>query len=174
MTDMRSSESDHIPVEPVVHHRALDGLVSGAIAELHYERLAKAKDIDSYAFPKLAGSRIPAVYERIEQGERELVAPHLSKHDYDLGTATRDNEPAIFEGERPVLITAEHATAHYRPDEDWVLRRKAQDVGTAGLGYALHKSTRAHFMTMRGRQFGDANSTRGCDANADRHGSGDR
>jgi hypothetical protein len=157
MTDVTSTESDHIPVEPVVHHRALDGAVSDLIAEFHYERLAKAKDIDSYAFPKLARSRIAAVYERIAQGERELVAPRLSKRDYDLGTATWDNELAIFEGERPVLITAEHATAHYRPDDDWVRRRKAPDVGTAGLGYALHRSTGAYFMTMRGRQYGDAN-----------------
>ena len=43
-----------------------------------------------YAFPKLARSGIAAVYEQIEQGERELVAPRLSKRDYDLGTATWD------------------------------------------------------------------------------------
>ena len=48
-------------------------------------------------------------------------------------------------------------TAHYRPDDDLVPHRKAPDVGTAGLGYALHVSTGAHFMTMRGRQYGDAN-----------------
>lgn len=157
MTDLRKPESDHIPVEPVVRHRSLDGVVADVIADLHYGRLAKAKDIDSYAFPKLARSSVPAVYEQIEEGERQLVAPRLSKRDYDLGTATRENEVAIFEGERPVLITAEHATAHYRPDADWVLRRKKPDVGTAGLGYALHKSTGVHFMTMRGRQDGDAN-----------------
>ena len=157
MGDVASSESDHIPVEPVVYRRALEGLVSDGIVDLHYERLAKAKDIDSYAFPRLARSRIAAVYARVERGERELVAPRLSKRDYDLGTARRSNEVAIFEGERPVLITAEHATAHYRRDGDWVLRRKAPDVGTAGLGYALHKSTGAHLMTMRGCQCGDAN-----------------
>jgi hypothetical protein len=157
MTELTSTESEHIPVEPVVHDRAFDGAVSELIAELHYERLAKAKDIDSYAFPKLARSRIGAVYERVAQGERELVAPRLSRRDYDRGTAIRDNELAVFAGDRPVLITAEHATAHYRPDEDWVLHRKGPDMGTAGLGYALHESTGAHFMTMRGRQYGDAN-----------------
>lgn len=154
---MGLTENSHIPEEPVIHHRALDDVTSEFFADLHYERLAKAKDIDSYDFPKLARSQIPEVNEQIEQAERDLVAPRLSKHDYDLGTATKDNDVAIFYGERPVLLTAEHATAHYRPDDSSVLHRKAPDVGTAGLGYALHVSTAAHFMTMRGRQHGDAN-----------------
>jgi hypothetical protein len=157
MSDLETRENDHIPAEPVVRHRALDGGVSHHVADLHYERLAKAKDLSSYAFPKLARSKIPVVYEQIAEAERKLVAPRLSKHDYDLGTAKMKDELAIFEGTRPVLITAEHATAHYRPNEEWVLRRKAPDVGTAGLGYALHKSTGAFFMTIRGRQCGDAN-----------------
>ena len=154
---MSATENHHLPDEPVLHHRALDDVTTDFFADLHYERLARAKDIDSYDFPTLAKSKIPEVYERIEQAERDLVAPRLSKRDYDLGTATKDNDVAVFYGERPVLITAEHATAHYRPDDNWVLQRKAPDVGTAGLGYALHLSTGAHFMTMRGRQYGDAN-----------------
>src|SRR5919198_6083578 len=109
---MSATESQHLPEEPVVHHRALDDVTSDFFADLHYERLARAKDIESYDFPSLAKSKIPEVYERIEQGERELAAPRLSKPDYDRGTATKENDVAVFHGTRPVLITAEHATAH--------------------------------------------------------------
>jgi hypothetical protein len=148
----------HIPEEPAIESDLIrDEQVTAFFTDLHVERLARAKKIASYDFPVWDKEEVSDVYARVSEAERRLAAPELLPPDYDIGTAGKDDHLAVFPGSKPILITAEHATAHYRRDGAGVLTRKGPDIGTAGLGYVLHQDLGAFFITMRGLQTGDAN-----------------
>lgn len=154
------SESDDFvaPSKPVIPQEILDDETVALLSDLHSERLAQATNIETYQLPELPESDADNIYERIKDAERLLASPNLSRKDYRAGTAVYKDEIAYFHGYSGVLLTAEHATTHFRREtEGGRIKLKGPDRGTAGLGYVLHTDTDATFMAMRGRQTSDAN-----------------
>jgi hypothetical protein len=128
------------------------------IADLHAERLANATDIATYDLPELPELAAKEIYDRIRDAEAKLASPTLDRQGYKTGAAEHKDQIGVYGGSIPILLTSEHATWHYRRDEEHGRRkRKGPDRGTAGLGYVLHQDTGAHFMTMLGHQTRDAN-----------------
>jgi hypothetical protein len=144
--------------EPIIPEHVLsDRTIAQFFSALHAQRLQRASDVDAYDLPHLSGAEVVRAYQRIAAAEREWVAPTLHRSDYRHGTARYPDEVGLRRGTRPLLITAEHATIHLRTTASSTVRRKAQDLGTAGLGAVLAEDFDAYFMVMRGRQTGDAN-----------------
>jgi len=121
--------------------------------------LAREVDFSSYALPSIDTIERDEVYERILEAESCLASSGHTLKGYDSGTASYDDEIFAVRGLNAALITTEHATTHYRQQKNSAQgrRRKGPDLGTAGLGYVVHKDTDASFVSPLGRQTGDAN-----------------
>ncbi len=128
------------------------------LQDLHEMRLSASADIANYDLPEVPEIKAAEIYERIIEEEKRLVAPNLSKDDYLIGTAHKADTiySAVTYGS--VLLTAEHATDHFRINGSGQRERKIADWGTAGLGAVAARDIDASFMTMQGRQTADANN----------------
>lgn len=147
-----------LPQPPIISEELMDDSTIADFTDLHQERLENARDIESYQLPELPEDHADEIYERLLEAERQIATTDLTRRGYNDGTAQTPDEIAEFLGTHPALLTAEHATAHYRAEQDdEPKKRKGPDRGTGGLGYLLHQDLGATFLAMRGRQTGDAN-----------------
>ena len=97
----------------------------------------------------------PASYDRFMGVYSVQLAPQLAdlagvrsgQHVLDVGCGpgALTSELVAQARAEDELLTAEHATAHYRPDADWVLRRKAPEALDSAVevsGLRLDPATR--------------------------------
>lgn len=100
---------------------------------------------------QIPDARAIEITERIEEAERQF-SPAATEEGYKVGSATTPDELKIIEGEKPVLLTAEHATEHLRQGEP-----KEADWGTGGLMSVLATDHGTFGIAPLGMQTGDAN-----------------
>jgi hypothetical protein len=159
LLDIEADRAASIESGAVPDAQTYDAVVAD-LSDLHYTRRAAAADFASYALPQIPDKDRDEIYERIVEAERWLVAPQQKELDYAVGTATTADELYRVYGSH-ILLTAEHATDHYRPDTDGVMKRKQADYGTAGLSTVLQEDVGTSLIVPRGRQTGDANYSDG-------------
>jgi hypothetical protein len=93
------------------------------------------------------------VYERLNNLERTIIP----NGDYDEGTATIKDDILVVSGTNGVLLTAEHATNHFRIKENGVWDKKLHEGGIAAIGKSVANDTHNDALIAIGRQTGDAN-----------------
>ena len=132
-----------------------EGIVLDCTAEEAWgyqaERLVRDPDLSTYDLPQLPGD-VSQVHYRLRQAEWELIASN-----YADGSATHDNDTLSIDGTNGVLLTAEHATRHRRPNDHGEIFTKLSDVGTGALCLVASLDTGSTGLIAVGRQTGDAN-----------------
>ncbi len=125
------------------------------------EAMARQARIDSLVLPsgflrtvlpQLPESRAHEVYERMVEAERRLTSNDGSLAGYTDGSAKEPDEMLLLTGSKPVILSAEHATAQLR-DGGY----KEPDTGTAALVQIMHQDKGTHGAVMLGKQTSDAN-----------------
>jgi hypothetical protein len=121
--------------------------------QYHLAREARDSDFSSYAIqPDFLDDPV-VTHELLQEAERRIIAT-----DYEIGSATCDDELLVIKGLGDVLLTAEHATRHVRTTQDGSKYTKVSDLGTGGLCKVVAVHTQADSIIAIGRQTGDANS----------------
>lgn len=126
---------------------------------LAVERVRRAHSGQAYALPPDTEMDIWRIFDDLDAAERGLVAPTRINDAYILGTARKANEIRLSLGKEEVLVTTEHATAHWLPPSPgYAYRRlKGFEAGTAAIGGLLTQKAGAGHATLAGRQTGNAN-----------------
>jgi hypothetical protein len=138
-----------MPLIPLTHEQARD----------HRQRLQDANRGVHLEIPSEWEAALDDLTTLVEEGERLMACPTLSRDEYDKGVAAYKNQVGIYPGTSGTIISTEHATTHWRKDPVTKKREnKRPDAGTAGLGAAVAAMTAASHVTMLGRQTGDPNN----------------
>jgi len=102
--------------------------------------------------PQLPDDWMNDIYDRIDTAERKYAAPNRLRSDYEIGTATEDDEIGEVSGQGNYLFSAVHSTKAIRRETG---KLGFADIGTAGLTAVLAEEHGRGFI-MRGRQTGSA------------------
>lgn len=142
-----------VPVEPI-NLASIENPKPGSIEFKASKKRDEAKSsLEAMPWlPQGADDWMTDIYERLEQAEREYVAPHLLTAEYADGTAIVENEIALVHGSGSFLFTAPHAT---KPIRAATGKLGFPDYGTAGLTAVLAEEF-GNGLIMRGRQTGSA------------------
>lgn len=105
-------------------------------------------NVSSYAKVDADPEVVASTYARLSAAEDE-IAP---EGNYEEGSAKHPDEVLSIEGDKDVLLTAEHATIQRRNGEP-----KEADMGTGGLAKVVAKDTNSTALIAAGWQTGDAN-----------------
>ncbi|HVS78955.1 MAG TPA: hypothetical protein VHD84_01540 [Candidatus Saccharimonadales bacterium] len=116
------------------------------------DRRANDIAVSQYDLPQLPDDP-SEFYERLVEIEQKLIP----NDDYQLGSAAGPNELLTISGTGRSLLTAEHATDHWRIGKGAAVRRKSADYGTGGLALMFALEADASTIIPVGRQTGDAN-----------------
>jgi len=124
---------------------------------IRQQQLANETNFATYTIPQMPDAEADDIYERAMEAERALASPGLTIEGYDGGTARTVDELLVVQG-IGTLLTAEHATAHWRFNKDAPARHwVGSDYGTAALSQLVHEDTGAAHIVPTGRQTMDAN-----------------
>ncbi|HJQ08346.1 MAG TPA: hypothetical protein VJ836_02570 [Candidatus Saccharimonadales bacterium] len=104
--------------------------------------------------PELPEASASEVYERVTEAECMLAAPRLLAKDYNIGTATYDDQLYVVGSNSFLLTEAQHGTAPVRKKTGVV---GDPDHGTSGLAYTLAVEGYSTAIIPLGRQTGNAN-----------------
>ena len=157
--DFVSEESRQIDSEQqseIEKHRVRLRREAGIIFDEALRYFRDVENLETNAAIRVGLVEIPdakaqEITERIEEAEREF-SPQATEEGYKAGSATEPDEIKIVEGEKPVLLTAEHATEHIRGGAP-----KEADWGTGGLLSVLATDHGTFGIAPLGMQTGDAN-----------------
>lgn len=122
---------------------------------VRYREVRQQNDADfqnKYELPAFSLDPVE-VYEFLVEAEKEIIP----SGDYDRGSAQQPDDILEIKGTGGVLLTAEHATAHYRIKGDGIFNSKLAEAGTAALGKTIAHHTNNHALIPKGLQTSDAN-----------------
>jgi hypothetical protein len=103
----------------------------------------------------LAHVEASEIYSRLFKAERKVVP----NGDYETGSARIPDDILTLHGLSRVLLTAEHATQHFRLEKSTGTKQpKIGEPGTAALSEIIAQDTNSTAIIAIGRQTGDANN----------------
>lgn len=123
----------------------------------HIQRVHDAQEGAHLSDMLIDNQLYPDVLSALDSHERRLASPDRSYDGYLQGVAIQEDQIHPGIGIADVMVSTEHATAHWRHRTNGTTRFKEAETGLAGLGALLNEDIGATHLSMLGRQTSDPN-----------------